>query len=126
LTRIFKLKGFSRFQRKERILDTALADAIGRIEAGSPDADLGGDVIEQRIARRGQGKSGGYRTVIAIRRGDRAFFLYGFAKTERSNIDDEELDEFRRLARGYLGLDAQQLDALIAENELVELTDGQD
>jgi len=64
--------------------------------------------------------------VIAIRRGERAFFLYGFAKNERGNIDAEELDEFRRLARGYLGLNLQQLEALIAEGELVELTDDQD
>ena len=126
MTRIFKLKGFVRFQRKERISDSALREGVGRIEAGSSVADLGGGLVKQRLARRGQGKSGGYRTVIAIRRGERAFFLYGFAKNERGNIDAEELDEFRRLARGYLGLNLQQLEALIAEGELVELTDDQD
>ena len=126
MTRIFKLKGFVRFQRKERLPDSALREGVGRIEAGSSIAELGGGLVKQRLARKGQGKSGGYRTVIAIRRGERAFFLYGFAKNERDNIDAEELDEFRRLARGYLGLNLQQLEALIAEGELVELTDDQD
>ena len=122
MTRIFTLKGFARFQRKERISDASLRKAIGGVEAGLVDADLGGGLVKQRLARTGQGKSGGYRTVIAIKRGDRAVFLYGFAKNERSNIDADELEEFRRLARGFLGLTTRQIAALIAENELMEVT----
>ena len=83
-------------------------------------------MVKQRLARTGQGKSGGYRTVIAVRRGDRAVFLYGFAKNERSNIDADELEEFRRLARGFLGLTAPQIAKLLAENELMEVTDDDD
>jgi len=119
------LQGFARFQRKERISDATLRKTIGSVEAGLVDADLGGGLVKQRLARAGQGKSGGYRTVIAFQRGDRAVFLYGFAKNERSNIDDEELDEFRRLARGFLELTAQQIGALIAENELTEVNDDE-
>jgi hypothetical protein len=126
LIQIYKLKGFARFQRKERIGDEALRKTIGSVEAGLVDADLGGGLVKQRLARVGQGKSGGYRTVIAFRRGDRAVFLYGFAKNERSNISAEELDEFRRLARGFLELTAEQIRALIAENELMEVNDGED
>jgi hypothetical protein len=123
LTRIYKLKGFTRFQRKERISDATLRDAIGSVEAGLVDADLGGGLVKQRLARPGQGKSGGYRTVIAFRRGDRAVFFYGFAKNERSNIDADELEEFRCLARGFFEMSAQQIARLIAENELMEVTD---
>jgi hypothetical protein len=126
LTRIYKLRGFGRFQRKERISDASLRKTIAGVEAGLIDADLGGGLVKQRLPRPGQGKSGGYRTVIAIKRGDRAVFLYGFAKNERSNIDDEELEEFRRLARGFLGLTAQQIAALIADNELMEVTGDDD
>jgi hypothetical protein len=125
LTRIYKLKGFERFQRKERISDATLRKAIGSVEAGLVDADLGGGLVKQRLARAGQGKSGGYRTVIALRRGDRAVFLYGFAKNDRGNIDADELDEFRNLARGILGLTAQQIATLIAENELMEVTNDE-
>ncbi len=64
--------------------------------------------------------------MIAVRRGDLAVFLYGFAKSERSNIDAEELEQFRRLARGYLGLTESQIGALIAENEFIEVTDDDD
>ena len=126
MTRIYKLRGFARFQRKERLTDASLRKAIGGVEAGLIDADLGGGLVKQRLPRPGQGKSGGYRTVIAIKRGDRAVFLYGFAKNERGNIDDEELEEFRQLARGFLGLTVQQIAALIADNELMEVTDDDD
>ena len=122
MTRIYKLRGFARFQRKERISDASLRKAIDGVEAALIHADLGGGLVKQRLARPGQGKSGGYRTVIAIKRGDRAVFLYGFAKNERSNIDADELEEFRQLARGFLGLTAQQIAALITDNELMEVT----
>jgi len=125
LTRIFKLKGFARFQRKERLSDATLCKAIGGIEAGLIDADLGGGLVKQRLPRAGQGKSGGYRTVIAVRRGDRAVFLYGFGKNERSNIDADELDEFKQLARAFLGLSAQQIAKLIADEELMEVKDDE-
>ena len=126
MTRIYKLRGFARFQRKERLTDASLRKAIGGVEAGLIDADLGGGLVKQRLPRPGQGKSGGYRTVIAIKRGDRAVFLYGFAKNERSNIDTDELEEFQKLARGFLGLTVQQIAALIADNELMEVTDDDD
>lgn len=62
--RVFKVKGFARFQRRERIADSALARVVRNAEDGLVDADLGGGLVKQRIARPGQGKSGGFRTVI--------------------------------------------------------------
>jgi hypothetical protein len=103
---IYKLKAFARFQRRERIEDKSLAKAVHRIEAGLIDADLGGGLIKQRVARSGQGKRGGYRTVIAYRRGESAVFLFGFAKSARGNVGDDEVDAWRRVGRAYLGLDA--------------------
>ena len=125
MTRIYKLKGFTRFQRKERISDASLRRAIDGAEAGLVDADLGTGLVKRRLARAGQGKSGGYRTVIAFRRGERAVFLYGFAKNERGNIDAEELDEFRRLARGFFEMSAKQLAMLIEDGQLMEVSDDE-
>jgi len=73
---------------------------------------LGGGLIKQRTARPGQGKSGGYRTIIAYRRGDRAVFLFGFAKSERANLDDDELSYLRRIGRSYLSLDCRPFSRL--------------
>jgi hypothetical protein len=120
--RIYKIKGFARFQRRERIADTALSEAVRGVERGLIDADLGGGLIKQRVARPGQGKSGGFRTVIAYRRGERAVFLFGFAKSERANIDDDELDEWRDVGRVYLEFNDKGIEAVVTANELTEVS----
>ena len=122
--RVYKVKGFARFQRRERIADKALAKAVRSAEDGLVDADLGGGLIKQRVARPGQGKSGGYRTVIAYRHGDLPIFLLGFAKNERANIDVDELEDLRGQARAFLRLSAAQIEAAITEDQLTEVSYG--
>ena len=85
--RIFKSKWFQRFASKEGIADAALQEAADRPDKGPIDADLGGEAIKQRIARPGQGRSSGYRTIILFQRGTKAFFVYGFPNSHRANID---------------------------------------
>lgn len=89
--RIFTSRWFQRFARKEGIVDAALRDAVARAEKGQVNADLGCEVIKQRISRPGQGRSKGYRAIILFRRGARAFFIYGFSKSQRANIDADEV-----------------------------------
>ena len=118
--RVFKTRWFERFARKEKIPDPALIDAVARAENGQVDADLGGGVIKQRIARPGRGKSGGYRTIIFFRRGERAVFAYGFAKSDRANIDDDEEKQFKEAARHVLQLTEKQIEALVKNGDFVE------
>jgi hypothetical protein len=80
--RIYKSAWFAKFARKEKIDDSALCDAIHRAEKGLIDADLGSGLLKQRVARGGAGKSGGYRTLIVFRSGERAIFAFGFAKSD--------------------------------------------
>lgn len=122
--RVYKLKAFGKFQRREQIADKALAKAIRDAERGLIDADLGGGLIKQRVARPGQGKRAGYRTVIAYRCDDRAVFLFGFAKSERANLDGVELSYLQRIGRGYLGLEVDGIEAAIAAGELTEVSYG--
>ena len=92
-----------------------------RAESGQVDADLGGGVVKQRIARPGQGKSKGYRTIIWLREGHRAFFVYGFAKSERDNIRKDEEEQFKKMAKHVLGLSEAQLNILIANGQIEEV-----
>ena len=62
------------------------ATRSGRAGQGLIDADLGGGVIKQRIARKSQGRSGGFRSIVLFRKGQLAFFVYGFAKSNRQNL----------------------------------------
>ncbi|MEQ1712783.1 MAG: type II toxin-antitoxin system RelE/ParE family toxin, partial [Hyphomicrobium sp.] len=97
--RIFVVKGFARFQRRERLGNEALCEAVDRAERGLIDADLGAGLIKQRVGRPGQGRRGGFRTLLAYRAGSRVVFLLGFAKNERDNIDADELEVLRARAQ---------------------------
>jgi hypothetical protein len=119
--RIFKNKSFARFARKARIADAALCEAIGNAERGLIDADLGGGVIKQRIARPGRGKSGGFRTIILFRAGARAFFVHGFAKNEQDNIRDDELAAFKMLTAELLAYDDAALAKAIDAGVFMEV-----
>jgi len=121
--RIFKNAWVERFAHKQKIQDAALRDAVHRAEQGLVDADLGGGVIKQRVARPGQGRSGGYRTLILYRQAHRAFFVYGFAKSQQANISDEETAVFKKAARHVLELTDAQLAALIRNGQFSEVDD---
>jgi len=89
--RIFLNKSFQRFANKENIDIDSLCLAVQQADAGQIAADLGGGVIKQRIARRNEGKSGGYRSIILYRTETLAFFVYGYAKNERDNTTADDL-----------------------------------
>ena len=83
------------------------------MDAGKIDAEYGGGVIKQRIARPGEGKSGGYRSIILYRQGDKAFFVYGFSKNERQSIDKTEERAFKELAKITFAFSVEELSTLI-------------
>ena len=119
--RIFKNAWFCRFARREKIKNEVLKDAIARVERGLIDAELGGGVIKQRVARPGQGRSGGYRSIIIFQKGERAFFVYGFAKSDRENIDPDEAADFKKLAKVWFTFSDQKIEAMIKDQELTEI-----
>jgi hypothetical protein len=119
--RVFKTKPFARFADHKGIADGDLCDAIRRAEEGLIDAELGGGVIKQRIARKGQGKSGGFRSIVLLRRGETAFFVYGFAKSDRGNIRRDELKAFRKLADEMLAFDDRALAAAMSNGTITEI-----
>jgi hypothetical protein len=119
--RTFKTKAFIRFSQKAGISDAALCRSVRDAERGLVAADLGGGVIKQRIARPGQGKSGGFRTLIVFKAGTRAIFVHGFAKNERDNIEKDELVGLRRLAAELLAYDDKKLERAVASGVLAEV-----
>jgi hypothetical protein len=124
--RIYKTRWLARFARRERITDASLLEAIARAEQGLIDADLGGGSIKQRVAHQGQGRSGGYRMMIANRAKDRAVFFYGFAKSDRENIEPDELLTMREIAAELLARDADQIAEAIRNNKMEEVPSAQE
>lgn len=119
--KVYKTKWFRRFARREGIVDASLCEAVARAIRGQVDADLGGGVLKQRVARRGQGRSGGYRSLIVYRARDRAIFVFGFAKSERENVEPDELEDLRKTARLLLGYGPDELEEAVVNDELWEV-----
>jgi len=85
------------------------------------DADLGGGVIKQRVARSGGGKSGGARALILYKKGERAYFVHGFAKNDRDNIDSSELAALKKLASEMLAYDDKAIAQAVEFGTLTEV-----
>jgi hypothetical protein len=120
--KVFRNKSFTRFANKAGITDADLRKCINDADRGLIDADLGGDVIKQRIARPGQGKSGGFRAIIIIHLGERAFFVHGFAKNELANITQNELIALRLLAVDLLAYSDEELKAAVDQGVFTEVS----
>ena len=120
---VYKTKEFSRFARKARLRDDSLTAAAEAVAAGRWDADLGGGVFKQRIAREGGGKSGGFRTIVLFRIGGHSFFVHGFTKSDKANVTGTELKALKALAGVLLGLDAEGLKLAKAAGEIMEVED---
>lgn len=118
---VYKTKEFSRFARKTALKDEELLDAAAAVASGHWDADLGGGVFKQRIAREGAGKSGGFRTIILFKVGRHHFFVHGFAKNEKANVTPKELKALKALAKVFLGLDDEALRKASDAGEISEV-----
>ncbi|NIA01232.1 MAG: type II toxin-antitoxin system RelE/ParE family toxin [Planctomycetia bacterium] len=118
---IFKTKWFQRWAAREALTDSALLVAVEEIGQGLIDADLGGHVIKKRIGTHGRGKSGSVRTLLTFQRDDKAFFIYGFSKNERSNVSQKELKALKLLATELLGYTSAALEKAMKAGELIEV-----
>lgn len=123
--RIFKTRALARFTKREAISDESLVAAIETAKRGLIDADLGGGLIKQRVARPGQGKRGGFRMLIGFR-SDRAIFLFGFAKNERDNIDDKQLTTLREIVASWFAADDDKIARALKDGLLIEVKHGKE
>ena len=118
---VYKTRWFERWARKVGVAMSSLCAAVQEMTAGLIDADLGGGLVKKRIGRPGQGKSGGYRTLVATNKGNRWVFVFGFPKNARSNIDKDEAEALKKLAAHLLSLTPQALGKAVSAGELMEV-----
>lgn len=119
--KIYKTHWFDRWAKKQGLSTQALCEAVREMKDGLYEADLGGGLLKKRIARQGQGKSGGFRTLIATNKSSRWIFVFGFSKNTRSNIDKDEELALKKLAEHLLTLTQQALEKAQNANELIEV-----
>ena len=119
--RIFTTRAFNRLDVAGGLKEVDLSAAVAEMNDGLWDANLGGQVYKKRVALAGRGKRGGARTLVAFKRDDQAFFIYGFAKNQRSNITAKEKQALKRMARELLGYNDKQLNHALKQGALIEI-----
>ena len=119
--RIFKTRYFSNWLEKTELTDALLLNAVEEMERGLIDADLGGGVFKKRVALPNRGKSGSIRTLIATNKNDRWFFMLGFEKNQRDDIDSQQLKELKKAAKIILSATDIQITLAVKTNEITEI-----
>ena len=117
LSRVFKTAWFAKTSRKAGISDEHLCVAIAQVMQGQAD-DLGGGVFKKRL------NDNRNRSII-LSKGQRYWiYEYLFAKQDRDNIDADELEAFRALAKNYAALSEAQVYDLVTQRFFVEICHG--
>ncbi len=119
--RIFKHRVFHQWAKSEELMDSVLKTVVKELEQGLFEANLGSGLYKKRVGLPGKGKRGGYRTLIAFRKEDKAFFVYGFAKNVRADIDEKEEKVYRQLAKDFLGMDEHIIKKMLKNSKLFEV-----
>jgi hypothetical protein len=119
--RIFKNKWFHRFTCKEDITDGELKDIVKQLEKRQYYADLGGSVYKMELARKGEGKHGGFRTIVVFKSDFRSFFIYGFQKSKMDNINQKALKAFKEEAKDKLTMTDVYIEIMKGNNDLIEI-----
>lgn len=123
--RIFKTAYFHKLAVYEGLTDQQIVEIVQEIEKGLQNGDLGGNVFKKRIAIGNRGKRGGLRSIVAYKRGDKAIFMYGYAKNVLDNISPKEQEVFKKLSKSYFSMGEESLKRLLIHEELIEVHDEQ-
>lgn len=119
--KIFKHRNFHQWASTEGLTDKVLSEAVDELERGLYEANLGSGLYKKRVALLGRGKRGGYRTLIAFKKNARAFFVYGFAKNVRANINEKEEKIYRQLAKDFMRMSEDGIKKMIESGKLFEV-----
>ena len=119
--RVFKTRGFDRWMRKTALHNENLCEGVSEMQSGLIDADLGGGVVKKRIALPGRGKRSGGRVLVGTNKSSKWFFIVGFEKSVRTNIDKNELQGLQDYSSDLLALNSQQLRDQLGIRALLEI-----
>lgn len=114
-------KQFSRWAAKRKIPEHELGRALEELQAGMFEANLGGHIYKKRIRFEGKGKSGSGRTIVCYKKDDKAIFIHGFAKNEKSNLSKKELFALKEFSKILVGLSAEKTQIVIDAGDFIEV-----
>ena len=114
-------KWFNKWAKKSKLSDNDLIEAIANLEKGLSTASLGNHLFKIRVKKKHSGKSSGFRTIVVYQKSNKAIFLYGFGKNEKSNIDNSELQYFKKFGSDLLNMSQKQVEQFIEQKILFNI-----
>jgi hypothetical protein len=132
---IYLVKSFARWAKKHGVGNTLLeCRAVELIRAIAQDnlaghnlplgaISLGGGIYKQRFPLPGKGSRSGARMIIAFRRGDSLFYLFGFKKKEQDNLTSDEERALKLVATTLLDMSESGLKESVKVGALVLIAD---
>jgi hypothetical protein len=114
-------KYFAKWAAKQNIPKNELHKALEEVHSGKYEANLGGNIYKKRIRFEGKGKSGSGRTIVCYQKGDKAIFVHGFAKNEKSNLSNKEIIALKEFAKIILGLSDEQIQIALRAGDFIEV-----
>lgn len=118
-----KTKLFAKWANKNDVSDSSLLEASKEIAAGNYEANYGSGVFKKRVANKGRGKSSSVRTIVAFKSGKDCFFIYGFEKSAKSNISQNEEKALKIVAISLYAYSDNELAQQIKNGALIEVKD---
>lgn len=119
--RVYKTKGFVKFTEEEKIKDEWLIKALKKEEKKRESQNNKSHLSFPRVKREGKGTSGGYRTAVLLKLGDKAFFVDGYPRKEKDGFSEEEKRIYRGMAKKIFALDEAGLQTAINGGEFKEV-----
>lgn len=103
-----KTKWFNKWAKKNSVTDKILLETIKNVSNNLGTVNLGFGLYKVRTPKIGKGKSGSFRTIVVYKESSIAIFVYGFSKTDKDNLEMEELKYFKKLAKDLLKINRQK------------------
>ena len=119
--RIFMHKYFHKWAKINKLNYAELHVAIDEIKRGLLGTRIGENLYKKRIAKGNRGKRSSIRTLVAYKKDERLFFIYGYAKNQRATITSKELDLHRSLADIYLNMDEASITTMLKSGKIIEV-----
>ena len=116
-----KTKWFNKWAKKNLISDEILLDTLKNIQNKLGVVDLGSGLYKVRTHKTGKGKSGGFRTIVVYREEYVSIFVFGFSKTDKGNLNNEELKYFKKLSKDLLSITKEEYIKLVKLGDFISI-----
>jgi hypothetical protein len=119
---VYLTKQAQKWAKGNVVTNTALKDAAAEVAAGHNDGDHGAGVYKKRIAaKKGKGKSGGGRTLLAWNHGERVVYMFGYDKSELDVVPKKALKAIKAAAKVWKAKTDEEMKKAVEDGHVKEI-----